>query len=198
MKNLTIIATTILGMLFCSNTSMGQGIDCGGSYDLALAQYNYGLADSALSFLEPCLFNKRIHKELTRGESTNIYRLAALSSIMIGDSEAAEKFVREMLKYAPDYAESWREGDLMEFRHMIEGFSSQPSFKLGLRGGVNFPLLSLQKNYTDPAKLEATFLLEGRTGYQVGILTETAISRNLAFEAGLGMQFGSFNYLVQG
>jgi len=197
MKKKAIILTGLLSLLFCYNTSMAQEIDCGENYGLALTQYNLGLADAALSILEPCLFNKRINKDLTGGESTNIYRLAALSSIMIGNSEAAEKFVREMLKYAPDYAENWREGDLMEFRHMIEGITSQPSLKLGLRAGLNFPLLSLQKNYADPENLGARFSLEGRTGYQLGILSEAAISRNLALEGGLGLQRVSFDYLVQ-
>ena len=196
MKNLAIILTAILSLLFYCNSSMAQDVNCGENYELALTQYNLGLADSALSILEPCLLSQRVHKDLSRDESVNIYRLAALSSIMIGNPEGAEKYVRELVKYDPDYAEHWREGDLMEFRQMIEGVTSQPSLKLGLRAGVNFPLLNLQKNYTDPEK-SAQFSLEGHTGFQIGAVGEMAISRNLALEAGLGMQWVIFDYQVQ-
>jgi opacity protein-like surface antigen len=164
---------------------------------LALEQYNSGLAESALSILEPCLFNKQMHKELAREESVNIYRLAALSSIMIGNPENAEKYIRELLKYQPDYAERWREGDLMEFRQIVEGISSQPSLKLGFRAGINVPMLELKKNYTDPEKQGARFLLDGRTGFQSGVVGEAAISRNMTLEAGLGMMFVWFDYQVE-
>ena len=197
MTKKAIILTGLLGLLFYFNTSMAQEVDCGENYESALAQYNLGLADAALSILEPCLLNQRVHKELTRIESVNIYRLAALASIMIGNPEDAEKYIKELLKYQPDYAETWREGDLMEFRQIIEGSSSQPSFKLGLRAGMIFPLLSLQKIYTDPPKTAARFSIDGGTGFQFGALSELAISRNLALEAGLGMLHVKFDYKVQ-
>jgi tetratricopeptide (TPR) repeat protein len=192
-----IITAGLLSLMVYFNHSIAQEIRCEEQYQLALTQYNYGLADSALSILEPCLLNQRIHKELTRGGSVNIYRLAALSSIMIGNPEDAEKYIKELLKYQPDYAENWREGDLMEFRYMIEGVSSQPSFKLGIWAGFNVPMLTLEKNYTDPEKPGAQFSLDGHTGFQIGAVSEMTISRNLALEAGVGMLHIRFDYQVQ-
>jgi hypothetical protein len=193
-----VLAAGILSLMFHFSSSIAQEIKCGEKYQLALTQYKFGLADSALSILEPCLLNQRVHKDLTRGESVNIYRLAALSSIIIGNPEDAEKYVRELLRYQPDYSENWREGDLMEFRQIIEGISSQPSLKLGLRAGLNFPLLSLQKIYTDPPKPAGRYSIDGRTGFQIGVVSEMAISRNMAIEAGLGMLHVKFDYQVEG
>ena len=85
----TIITVGLISLMAHSTFSLAQEIKCHERYQFALTQYNFGLADSALSLLDPCLFNQRIHKELTRGESVNIYRLAALSSIMIGKPEDA-------------------------------------------------------------------------------------------------------------
>ena len=85
----------------------------------------------------------------------------------------------------------------MEFRYMIEGTTSQPSFKMGLRAGVNFPLLNLQKYYADPLGPEANFSLEGTIGFQVGAVGEMAISRNLTVHAGLGMLRVNFDYLIE-
>lgn len=192
-----LLTAGLLSLMVHFSSSIAQEIDCGDKYQSALEQYNLGLAESALSILEPCLQSQRIHKDLTRVESVNIYRLAALSSIMIGNPEDAEKYIRELLKYQPDYAENWREGDLMEFRQIFEGVSSQPSFKLGLRAGMIFPLLSLEKNYTDPPKMATTFSLEGQTGFQFGVVSEMAISRNLALQAGVGMLRVRFDYQVQ-
>jgi opacity protein-like surface antigen len=67
---------------------------------------------------------------------------------------------------------------------------------VGLRAGVDLPLLNLQKNYTDPEK-SAQFYLEGRSGFQVGAVAEMAISRSMALEAGLGMLQIRFDYQVQ-
>jgi outer membrane protein W len=192
-----LITAGLLSLMVHLTPSLAQEIQCDERYQLALTQYNFGLADSALSLLEPCLQSQRIHKELTRVESVNIYRLAALSSIMIGNPEDAEKYVKELLRYQPDYAGNWREGDLMEFRQIFERVSSQASFKLGFRAGVNFPLLSLQKIYTDPPKQAASFSIDGGTGFQFGAVSELAISRNVSLEAGLGMLRVNFDYQVQ-
>ena len=197
MRNKVKITTAILGLLFYCYSSVAQEINCERSYELALSQYNNGLADSALSILEPCLLNNRVHKDLSKDESADIFRLGALASIMIGQPEDAEKDVREMLKYDPDYSEHWREGDLEEFRYMIEGVTSQASLKLGLRAGLNFPQLNLQKNYTDPPKSAPRYSLEGHTGFQFDVFSEMAISRNMALEAGVGLLHVRFDYQVQ-
>ena len=157
MNKKALIVTGILCLFLCHIPSKAQEVDCGEKYSLALTQYNYGLADSALAILEPCLFNSRVHKQLSNDESVDIYRLAALSSIMIGDPENAERCVRQMLQYKPDYAKNWREGDLMEFRYMIENITSQPLVRLGIQGGMNTPFLNLKKHYTDPVKPSSTF-----------------------------------------
>ncbi|KPK83401.1 MAG: hypothetical protein AMS27_13020 [Bacteroides sp. SM23_62_1] len=193
----TIIILCILGLSFVSFQGNAQGVDCSGNYEAAMRLYNYGMADSALNMLKPCLESKKALKQVSKETSANIFRLAALSSIMTGNPEDAERYVKELLKYQPDYKENIRDDDLQEFRLMLERSTSQPELRIGISGGINIPLLKLRKNYSDPPKTAATFTLEGNTGYQFGLTGEKTLTKNISVEVGAGLSQFLFNYSIK-
>jgi len=194
----TIISSCLLGLVFLSFHCNAQVVNCSDNYEAALRLYNYGMADSALNTLEPCLENRQALKQVSKETSANIFRLAALSSIMTGNPGEAERYVKELLKYQPDYKENIRDDDLMEFRLMLERSTSQPELRVGVRFGMNIPLLELQKNYTFPEKTATTFTLEKPAGFQFGLTGEKAFTKNISVEVGAGITSIQFNYKIQG
>lgn len=196
-KRRIFIVLCIAGFVLLSFHVQAQEVNCSDKYEAALSIYNYGMADSALNLLKPCLESNQALKQVSRETAANIYRLAALSSIMTGNPGDAERYVRELLKYKPDYAENMREDDLEEFRLMLQRSTSQPSLRVGLRAGMNIPLLSLEKNYTDPVKTADSYTLDGSTGFQLGLTVEKTLTRSLAVEAGAGITQIQFDYLVR-
>ena len=183
--------------LFMSLSIKGQTTDCSASYEKALSLYNSGMADSALKVLQPCLETKRTLSSYSRETSGRIFRLAALSSIMTGDPVNAEKYARQMLQYLPDYKKSKNEGDLMEFRLILEKFSAQPLWRIGILGGANYPLIDLLKTYSYYATTGSTFSLKSNFGYQFGITGEKFLTKNISLEAGAAMARYIFSYGVK-
>jgi len=194
-KSISIFAI-ILGMIFLSVFCVAQEMSCSDKYEAALRLYNYGMADSALNTLKPCLDNKQVLKQQSKESSANMFRLAALSSIMTGNPEEADKYITRLLQYEPDYSENFREDDLEEFRHIVLDKSTHPSIILGLRAGINIPFLDLQKNYTYPEKGDARFELEGSAGFQIALTGEKTFTTNFSLEMGAGLSWLKFDYQV--
>jgi hypothetical protein len=139
---------SILAIFLISINSSAQVANCSENYEAALKLYNYGMADSALNVLRPCLGNTKAITNITNETSAKIFRLAALASIMKGDPGSAEEYVRQLLKYQPDYKNNLTDDDLLEFRMMVNKTYSQPDLRLGVIGGVNMPFLALQRKYS--------------------------------------------------
>jgi hypothetical protein len=152
------------------------------------------MADSALRVLQPCLETKRILNSTSRQTSGRIFRLAALSSIMTENPGDAEKYAKQMLQYMPDYKNIKNEGDLMEFRLILDKFSAQPLWRIGISAGANYPFIDLLKKYSYYATEGATFSLKNSPGYQIGITGERFLTKNISLEAGAAMARYIFSY----
>lgn len=200
MKNIkNEISLSILAFFLISLTSTAQVVNCSENYEKALKLYNYGMADSALAVLNPCLENKNTLNKFSKEMGANIYRLAALSSILQGDPDKAEEYIRQLLKYQPDYKNHLRDDDLLEFRIMVNKTYSQPSLRFGVRGGINIPFVKLQKEYSnyETAFGEANGL--GRSiGYQFGIAVEKTLAKNISLEVDAEINKILFRYTVNG
>jgi len=72
------------------------------NYERALILYNNGMVDSTFTLLQPCLDNKSDLSGIPKETRARIFRLAALSSIMLGDGEKAEEYNRKMVIYQPE------------------------------------------------------------------------------------------------
>jgi hypothetical protein len=175
-----------------------QVIDCSVNYEKALLLYNRGMADSVLSILKPCLESKSDLNRLPKETCARMFRLAGLSSIMTGNPADAEKYARNLLVYQPDYKNSLNEGDLQEFRLMLDKITPQPFIRFGIAAGTNLPLLKLQKEYSNYELTSMKSELKGSPGYQFGISGEMALSRDISLEIGAGLNQIMFNYSVSG
>ena len=151
-RNRPCLFVFMSGLILLSAFCHAQQMNCSERYNAALQLYNYGMADSALNTLKPCLDNKQVLKQQSKETSASMFRLAALSSILTGNPEEADKYITRLLQYQPDYGENFREDDLEEFRHLVLNKSTHPSIIIGIRAGINFPFLELQNNYTYPDK----------------------------------------------
>lgn len=157
------------------------------------------MADSALKVLKPCLGNKTALDRVSNGTRVNIYRIAALSSIMKEDPVKAEEYVRQLLKYQPDYKNNLREDDLMEFKQMLDKNYSQPAIRIGITGGTNIPFVKLLKNYSNYETASgANYKLQMSPGYQVGIVAEKTFTKNISFEVAAEITRVSFKYTSKG
>lgn len=194
MKTIRIIILPCILGLFLSFHTNAQVVDCSTNYEAALRLYNYGMADSALNILKPCLESKKALKQVPKETSANIFRLAALASIMTGNPQDADKYITQLLKYQPDYKDNIRDDDLEEFRLILNSKSAQPDIRLGVRAGMNIPFLNLEKKYSDFEAQERLYSLEGSSGYQFGITGEKTFTKNISMEVGVGLTQILFKY----
>lgn len=188
----------ITGLFLLALNSYGQVPDCKSNYEKAAQLYDYGMADSALSVLQPCLEHQKVLKNVPRETSGEIFRLAALACIMLGRSEDANEYITQLLKYQPDYKNNIREDDLEEFKLILNSKSAQPDWILGIMAGTNMPFLSLEKKFSDYDAQENYYKLEAGMGYQFGLVINKTLTRNLSLEAGVGMTQILFKYNTQG
>ena len=186
-------------VLFVPLIIKGQTTDCSSNYEKALLLYNKGMADSALSLLKPCLESKRTLKSQSARTNGRIFRIAALSCIISDNPRDAEKYVKQMLKYQPDYKDNFKEDDLMEFRLMVNKRYSQPALRLGVMGGINIPFVKLEKKYSDyETSFGGDYTLDRSTGFQFGIAGEKTLTKNISIEVAAEITQILFKYTVNG
>jgi hypothetical protein len=197
-RNIVTIALCLLFLFLRPALSFAQKTDCSADYEKAFMLYNVGLADSALRVINQCVQNQDAINGVSKDVRARIYRLAALSSIMTGKPDDAEKYARKMLTYQPDYKNTQHEGDLAEFQLMLDKISPQPSLILGIAGGINIPFLKIQKHFSNYELQSGEYTVNGTMGYQFGIMAEKAITRNFSLEAGAGINRIIFDYSISG
>jgi len=172
--------------------------DCSFNYERALLLYNSGMADSALRIMRPCIENKEMLKNISKETRARIYRLAALSGIMTGNPEEAEKYARKMLINEPDYKDRQNKEDLTEFRLLLDKITPKPSLRLGVAAGVNIPFVKLQRKFSNIALQSEQNSFDGIPGFQFGIIGEKVLTKNISLEAGAGLNRVTFNYNISG
>jgi hypothetical protein len=102
-----------------------------------------------------------------------------------------------MLKYLPDYKNNKNEGDLMEFRLMLDKLTAIPSFKISLLAGFNTPFSEIKKQFSNYQALEGSASLSNSVGYIFGISGEKMLARRLSLEAGVEIAQYKFKYSVE-
>jgi hypothetical protein len=172
-----------------------QQPDLYANYEKALQLYNFGMADSALSVIKACIKSRKELNKISPDISANIFRLAALSSIMTGNPTDAEAYVKKMVTFRPDYKNHFREDDLLEFRLMVSKTTSQPSFRLGITGGLNVPFVSVQKQFSDYGSPSDQYSISGNAGYQFYLTAEQAFTKNISAEVSAGITQILFKYV---
>jgi hypothetical protein len=197
-KTLTLGIILALVMWQLPLSISGQVTDCYKEYEKALVNYNSGMSDATLSTLKPCLENKESLSKESKETRARIYRLAALSSIMIGDAAQAEEYIRQMLINQPDYKSNPNPDDLMEFKQILEKVEVKPSFMIGIMGGMNYPFIKLQKQYSNYDLTDGNYKFNSSFGYQFEIFAEKAITKNFSIEAAAVILRNNFAYELAG
>jgi hypothetical protein len=194
-KKLILIATTLLVVPFWI---VGQKTDCSMNYEKALIFYNSGMNDSAFITLQPCVDNKAALSGIPKENRARMYRLAALSCIMIGNGEKAEEYIRQLVACQPGYGNTPNPDDVMEFRVILERITPSPLLRIGAATGINIPFIKVEKKFSDYPTADGSYVVELRTGYQAAIIIEKSFTRNISFESGAGITSMNFTYTSNG
>lgn len=167
-----------------------QEYDCSYSYYIALNLYNSGMVDSAYNVLHSCIVNKKVLKKSSKNTRADIYRLSALSCIILERTAEAKTHIEKLLANQPYYKDNFKKDDLLEFKEMVKGFSVQPRIILGADCYSHFNNTELIKYFTghflpDVPKIERYYIPN------LGLSAEFALRKNISVGAGI-------NFLVSG
>ena len=170
-----------------------QVSDCSYAYYNAMNLYNEGKVDSTYNILSSCINGDQLFRKTSRSTRADIYRLCALSALLLDKSDNAQLYIERLLKYRPYYKNNFLKDDLSEFRRIVTGFTVQPKLVLGINYFIDFPKINIEKNLTAhnaPYIPEITSISE--SGW--GLLLENSFSKNIYIGIGMNMLSMSFIY----
>jgi len=184
----------ILLLSVCSFNLCAQQVDCSRKFYQAESYYNRGMIDSAITTLTPCLENMEFMKKEPKERKVNIFRLAALSFYVSGQPEEASEYVKKMVELDPDYRNNFVDGDLGEFRDAVLNLESTPFLTAGIKVGANFPMITIEEQYSkwmDP--LEGT-KIEGKMGYEFHLFGAYSFSERISVKIEPGLMISRNTY----
>ena len=186
--------TLIIILLFALKLNMySQVSDYSTYYYNAMNLYNEGKVDSTLNILSSCIKGDPFLKKTSKSTRADIYRLSALSALLLDKPDDAQQYIKSLLKYRPYYKNDFAKDDLSEFRRMVTEFTVQPKLVLGINYFIDFPKMEIEKNLTahnTPYTPEITSLTESGLGLHL----EYSFSKNIYAGIGLNMLFMNFLY----
>ena len=188
-KIVFIIILLFTGLLNISS----QISDCSFAYYNAMNLYNEGKVDSTFNILSSCINDDQLFRKTSKSIRADIYRLCALSALLLDEPDEAQLQIGRFLKYRPYYKDEFAKDDLSEFRKIVTEFTVQPKLVMGINYFIDFPKIKLEKNltaHTTPYTPEITSTSE--SGW--GLLFENSFSKNIYAGIGLNMLYMSFNY----
>jgi hypothetical protein len=159
----------------------------------AMNLYNEGKVDSAYNILSSCVNGDPGFNRASKSTRTDIYRLCALSALLLDKPDEAQLNIRRLLSYQPYYKDDFAGDDLSEFRKIVTGFTVQPKLVLGINYFIDFLQINIEKTLTahnTPYIPEITSWSE--SGW--GMLLENSFSKNIYAGIGLNMLYMSFRY----
>jgi len=102
-------------------------------YEEAENFYNKGKIDSVPRILGVYLKNKSLLRKMEKGGISDIYRLSALSYILMDSLQEAEKQIKNLLSNQHNY--QIRQGDLLSFKASLDTLYISPRIVIGFRAG---------------------------------------------------------------
>jgi hypothetical protein len=186
--------TLLIILLFSRPLNMyAQVTDCSFAYYNAMNLYNEGKVDSTYNILSSCINVDQLFRKSSKSTRADIYRLCALSALLLDKPDDAQLNIGRFLKYRPYYKNNFAKDDLSEFRRIVTEFTVQPKLVLGINFFIDIPKITIEKNltaHTTPYIPEITSFTEG--GW--GLLLENSFSKNIYAGIGLNMLYMSFIY----
>ena len=187
-KIVLLIVLLFTGLLNISS----QISDCSFAYYNAMNLYNEGKVDSTFNILSSCINGDQLFRKTSKSTRADIYRLCALSAVLLDKPDDAQLYIGRLLKYRPYYKNEFLRDDLSEFRRIVTEFTVQPKFVLGINYFIDFPKIKIDKNltaHTTPYTPEITSFTE--SGW--GLVVENSFSKNIYAGIGLNMLYMRFN-----
>ncbi len=188
-KIVLIIVLLFAGLLDISS----QISDCSFAYYNAMNFYNEGKIDSTYNILNSCINGNQLFSKTSKSTRADIYRLSALSAVLLDKPDDAKFYIARLLKYRPYYKNEFLRDDLSEFRRIVTGFIVQPKLVVGINYFMDFPKINIEKNLTShstPYTPEITSFTE--SGW--GLVVENSFTKNIYAGIGLNMLNMSFIY----
>jgi outer membrane protein W len=102
-------------------------------YEEAEGFYNKGKIDSVPRILGVYLKNKSLLRKMEKGGISDIYRLSALSYILMDSLQEAERQIKNLLSNQHNY--QIRQGDLLSFKASLDTLYISPRIVIGLQAG---------------------------------------------------------------
>ena len=167
--------------------------DYSGSFFNALNLYNEGKVDSAYNILSSCVPGNKRFRKTSKSTRSDIYRLCALSALLLDKPEEAHLNIRQLLSDQPYYKDNFAVDDLSEFKRIVTGYTVQPKLILGISYFIDFLQIDITKNLTahnTPYVPDITSLSE--SGW--GLLLENSFSKSIYAGIGLNMLYMNFTY----
>lgn len=196
-KSALIYPLPFILLLLCTlpDNVFSQENDLSYAYYYATDLYNTGKIDSAYNILSESLKNKQLYKKTSRNTKASVYRLAALSSILLENHDNARYYVKKMLACRPYYRDNFREGDFLEFRSMVNEFTVLPRVVIGAGVFSDYSNVSIEKNLTSHT---AAYIpkISNFIEYGGGFSIEDAITKR--FSVGLGINFFKVAFSYKG
>lgn len=186
---------TIIFLAACSASITAQVNDCSFYYYNAMNLYSTGNIDSAYAITRYCIRDARLFSKTPSKTKADIYRLNALSSILLDKPDDARASIKKLLSFQPYYKDNFRQGDLLEFKQVVNSFSVQPELLAGVNCFTGYSGISLKKVLTEEDNAVSRNI-SVRSEYGAGLFIEHAFTKNIS--AGVGASLYRFNVSYTG
>lgn len=158
--------------------------DCAQSIIQAERAYYTGRFNEVQTLLATCLTNG-----FSIGQTTEAYRLIALSSIFSRNVDRADSALLLMLKNNPQY--EFAAEDPPEFKKRIERFKIHPLLEITANLGLAQPFFKVTDVYNSRV-LPATATYDGKAGAYYGLAAAYYFTKNISVRLGYEWQHYSF------
>lgn len=189
------IAFIIILLIAGSLNAFSQVNDCSFAFFKAMNLYDQGKVDSTFGILNSCINDDQPFRKTSGNTRAEIYRLCALSAVLLDKPDEARSCIGNLLRYRPYYRNDFHKDDLVEFRRIVTEFTVQPKIVLGVKYFMDFPELNIKKNLTshsDSYVPEITSYSESGCG----LVIENSFTKN--FYAGIGLNILYVNLMYKG
>lgn len=169
----------IIFFLICSS-AMAQTDTCITNLKNASNNYDYGNYDFSISVLKATIKGCT----LSKADLIQANKLLLLCYLRIDNLEAANETANAIMKIDPTYTPDKFRDD-PNLTALFEKFKPQPTLAISLSGGINFPVIKVEKTYSVVHADDAPGLAyyETMPGYQINAGIEKRFYNNLWIEA---------------
>jgi len=150
-------------------------------YRRASKLYEDARIDTALQILNNCVKHSISFKFSSKDTKADIYRLRAMSYLLVDSVEDARKNIKKMLIYRPFYKEeNIVEDDLERFVDALDTLIASPQLYIGIRAGVNYSRMNVVNHYEVLEASSSSLAVAPQFAVNVGLSLAMALSKHFS------------------